>query len=88
VRQKAAEIIQNINQWITNRRESDFFVPAWFLSNHGSSERDIVSQTFQNGLVTHKNGLVQLLKFWTPFTLIFAKCHDLKQGFFQPFQVL
>jgi hypothetical protein len=31
--------------------------------------------------------LVQLFKFWTPFALIFAKRHDLKQGYFQPFQV-
>jgi hypothetical protein len=43
-------------------------------------------------LVTIKNGLVpfflvQFIKFWTPFALIFATCHYLKQGYFKPFQV-
>jgi hypothetical protein len=85
---------QNINQWITNKRESDFLVLAWFLFNHGSSERDILSHKQFKMAWLHKKMawfqflLVWLLKFWTPFALIFAKCHDLKQGYFQPFQVL
>jgi hypothetical protein len=32
--------------------------------------------------------LVQLLKFWTPFALIYAKCQHFKQGYFHLFQVL
>jgi hypothetical protein len=69
-----------------------FFQPAWFKTNGGSCDSDMLSHNNINmawllvKMAWFCFHLVQLNKFWTSNTPTFAKWQHLKQGYFYFFQ--